>query len=158
MEFKIDNTTVTLRIEKSPMLNVNGLRFITDNIDYFIPSQTIEETKRVVEENYKIVKDHFQSKRTDLITDEDLENFSLKIVVSYLQMYNHWRTMYHRHKNNDLKFISKDFENVKTSYEIINYFENKYPNAFDDKCSMLLDMTLNQFHEFHQRKKQFDNM
>jgi hypothetical protein len=135
----------------------NGIRLTTDNENWFIPNQTIEETKKILEINYKIVKGHFQDKTGQVVTDTDLENVCFKIVLHYFQMYNHWRTMYKRQTNRDLTFLQKDFEHPYTSYQIIDYFKNKYPDNYADKCETMLEMTSEQFKEYSIRKEQFEN-
>jgi len=135
MTLNIDH--IFVKIDKED----NGIRLTTDNENWFIPNQTIEETKKILEINYKIVKGHFQDKTGQLVTDTDLENVCFKIVLHYFQMYNHWRTMYKRQTNRDLTFLQKDFEHPYTSYQIIDYFKNKYPDNYADKCETMLEMT-----------------
>ncbi|WP_295801185.1 hypothetical protein [Mucilaginibacter sp.] len=146
-----DNLNIDLQLENG------GLRVITKIGSYLVRNQTYEETKSVIEKNYKIVKDYYQGKANSLITEIDLENFSLKIVLNYFYMYNMWRTMYKREKNRDLTFLPKDFEHPTTSYLIINYFQKQYPNNYADKCELLLNMSSDRFLEYMRFKEQFDN-
>jgi hypothetical protein len=151
MTLNIDH--IFIKIDKED----NGIRLTTDNENWFIANQTFEETKKILEINYKIVKGHFQDKTGQLVTDTDLENVCFKIVLHYFQMYNHWRTMYKRQTNRDLTFLQKDFEHPYTSYQIIDYFKNKYPDNYADKCESMLEMTSEQFKEYSIRKEQFEN-
>lgn len=151
MTLNIDH--IFIKIDKED----KGIRLTTDNESWFIPNQTIEETKKILEINYKIVKGHFQDKTGQLVTDTDLENVCFKIVLHYFQMYNHWRTMYKRQTNRDLTFLQKDFEHPYTSYQIIDYFKNKYPDNYADQCETMLEMTSEQFKEYSIRKEQFEN-
>lgn len=68
MKYNLDH--ITIRLEKEG----NGLRLTTELENCFIPHQTIEETKRITEKNYGIVKDHFKSKKGQIISATDLEN------------------------------------------------------------------------------------
>jgi hypothetical protein len=151
MKFNIDHITVNLETKS------NGIRLITDIENWFIPIQTIKESKKIIELNYKIVKDHFQHKIGQLIIESDLENVSLNIVLYYFQMYNHWRTMYKRGKNKDLIFLQKDFNHPYTSYRIIYFFKKIYPDNYADKCEIMLGMTSEEFNKYEIRKVQFDN-
>lgn len=151
MRFTIDHIAVNLERE------INGLRLITDNENWFIPNQTIEEMKRITEINYQIVKEYFQNKTGQIVIETDLENVCFNIVLCYFQMYNHWLAMYKRETKRDLTFIQKDFEHPYTSDCIINYFKKKYPHNYSDKCETLLGMTQEQFKEYAIRKDQFDN-
>ncbi len=65
--------------------------------------------------------------------------------------------MYKRQANRDLTFLQKDFEHPYTSYHIIDYFKNKYPDNYADKCESMLEMTTEQFAEYLLRKEQFEN-
>ena len=120
MNYNLDH--ITIRLEKEG----NGLRLTTDIENWFIPLQTIEETRQITEKNYRIVIDHFKSKTGQIISATDLENVCFNIVLHYFQMYNHWRTMYKRETKRDLTFIQKDFEHPYTSSKIVDYFKKIY--------------------------------
>ena len=151
MNYKLDH--ITIKLEKEG----NGLRLSTDIENWFIPNQTIEETRRITEINYEIVKDHFKSKTGQIISATDLENVCFNLVLHYFQMYNHWRTMYKKEAKRDLKFLQKDFEHPSTSDHIIDYFKKMYPENYADKCETMLEMTPELFKEYAIKKEQFDN-
>ncbi len=135
----------------------NGIRLTTDDENWFIPRQTLEETKTIIEKNFEIIRNHFHDKMGEIITEADLNNASLKIALHYFQMYDHWRTMYKRETNRDLTFIQKVFEHPYTSDAILDYFKNKYPDNYIMKCEVMLNMTTEQVREYVIRKDQFDN-
>ena len=56
MNYNLDHITIELKKES------NGLRLTTVLEDWFIPNQTIDETRQITEINYGIVKDHFKNK------------------------------------------------------------------------------------------------
>jgi hypothetical protein len=151
MTFNIDHIKINLKTE------TNGLRVTTEYENLLLFNQTFEETKNTVENNYAIVKKHFQDKVGSVVSEKDLENVSLKIVLYYFYMYNHWRTMYEREKNRDLTFLQKDFEHPYTSYQIIDFFKNLYPGKYAEKCEIMLGMTQDEFRVYAERKEQFDN-
>lgn len=151
MIFNLDSIKVSIADEK------NGIRLTTENENCLIPRQTLDETKIIIEKNFRIIKTHFQDKLRAIITDTDLDNMSLKIALRYFQMYNHWRAMYKRETNRDLTFIQKDFEHPYTSDTIVDYFKKKYPDSYLDKCKIILNMTTEQVREYVIRKEQFDN-
>lgn len=151
MTFNIDHIKVNLQTE------TNGLRLTTENENLLLFNQTFEETKKTVENNYTIVKKYFQDKVGSVVSETDLENVSMKIVLYYFYMYNHWRTMYKREKNRDLTFLQKDFEHPYTSYQIIDFFKKLYPSKYAEKCEVMLGMTQDEFRIYAERKEQFDN-
>ena len=151
MTFNLNNITVNISDEN------NGIRLTTDDENWFIPRQTLDETKTIIEKNFEIIKDHFHFKVGTVITQLDLGNVCLKIALNYFQMYNHWRKMYKRESNRDLTFIQKDFNNTGTINIVIGYFKNKYPSDYEDRCVAMLGMTNTELREAVIRKEQYDN-
>ena len=152
MTFYLDSIKVSISDED------NGIRLITEDENWFIPRQTLDETKAIIEKNFIVIKTHFHDKLGQIITTADLDNVSLKIGLRYFQMYNHWRTMYKREAHRDLTFIQKDFEHPYTSDTIVDYFKNRYPDNYLDKCEVMLNMTNEQATNYVIRKEQFDNL
>jgi hypothetical protein len=151
LKFTVGQISINLKEEN------NGLRLTTVRENWFIPNQRIKETSELIEKNHKIVKNYFSDKAGPIITEADLDNVSLSIVLRYFQMYNHWRTMYKRELNRDLTFISKDFDHPYTSDTIVNYFATEYPDDYKGKCEIILNMTSDKLEEYLIRKEQFDN-
>lgn len=150
MTFTLDDIKVSISDEN------NGIRLTTKDENWFIPRQTLDETKTILDKNFKIIKGHFLGKVGTVITQADLNNVCLKIALSYFQMYNHWRTMYKRETNRDLTFLEKDFEGTVTIYIVIGYFQNLYPDNYEDKCEAMLGMTNSELKEAVIRKFQYD--
>ena len=151
MKYNLDHIEIHLEKER------NGIRLATDIENWFIPNQSIEETRQITEKNYGIVTDHLNNKTGQIISPTDLENVSFNIVLHYFQMYNHWRTMYKRETKRDLTFIQKDLDHPYTSSHIVDYFKKMYPDNYADKCEALLEMTQDQFKEYEKRKQEYDN-
>lgn len=149
--FNLDHIFINLKMES------NGLRLTTEDKNWLVPNQTLEETQSILEENYKIIKDHFQRRTGTLIRNDDLENVCLNIALHYFQMYNQWRTLYEREAKRDLTFIQEDFDHPGTSSCIVDYFKKTYPDNYADKCEIMLGMTQEQFKDYVFRKEQFDN-
>ena len=150
MTFNLDNIKVSISEESS------GIRLTTEDENWLIPRQTLDETKSVLENNFKIIRDHFLDKVGAAISQSDLNNVSLKIALRYFQMYNHWRTMYKREANRDLTFLQKDFDSTDTVHTIIGYFQNVYPDNYEDKCEVMLAMTNAELKDAVIRKFQYD--
>jgi hypothetical protein len=151
MIFNLDRIKVSISDEN------NGIRLTTEDENWLIPGQTLDETKTIIEKNFIIIKTHFQNRLGEIITEADLGNVSLKIALRYFQMYNHWRTMYKREISRDLTFLKKDFEHPYTSDTIVDYFKSRYPDNYLDKCEVMLNMTDTEVREYVIRKEQFDN-
>ena len=56
MAFNLDSIKVSISDEN------NGIRLTTENENWLIPRQTLDETKTIIEKNFKIIKDHFVEK------------------------------------------------------------------------------------------------
>jgi hypothetical protein len=150
MTFNLDNIRVNISDEN------NGIMLTTEDENWFIPRQTLAETKTILEKNFKIIKEHFLNKVETVIAPLDLNNICLKITLSYFQMYNHWRTMYKRETNRDLTFLQKDFDSADTINIVIGYFQNKYPDNYENKCEVMLGMTNAELKDAVIRKFQYD--
>ena len=151
MTIKIENVELEILNESK------GLRVKTDTENLLLINQTFEEISETVLKNYQIVKKHFESRVLGKINLIDLEKVCLKIVLYYLYMYNLWRTMYKKERNRDLTFLQKDFDHPYTSYQIIDYFISTYPDNYSNYCETMLDMTHDEFQDYLEKKKQFDN-
>jgi hypothetical protein len=153
--FTIDNIKIDLTEEN------NGIRLITQNDDNVIlPNQTMTSIENIVKDNFQIVKSHYQFKSgvPVSIDEHDLSIISLKIVLHYLYMYNMWRITYPQHKDQELKFLSKDFKNPNTVDMIIRFFKNKYPETYAAKCQLMLGMSTDEFSGFEKGRQNFHDM
>ena len=149
--FTLDDIRVNISDEN------NGIRLTTKDENWFIPRQTLNETKTIIDKNFKIITEHYLDKAGTVITQTDLNKVCLKIVLSYFQMYNHWRTMYKREENRDLTFLNNDFNGTNTIHIVIGYFQNMYPDNYEDKCEVMLGMTNAELKDAVIRKFQYDN-
>jgi hypothetical protein len=155
MIFKIDDIEIELA-EKN-----KGIRLTTHNDDNIIlPNQTMDSVENIVKENFQIVKSYYQAKLgvSASVDKHDINAVSLKIVLYYLYMYNMWRKMYENHRDRDLKFLAKDFENPNTSDRIIWYFKKKYPKSYSAKCELMLSLSPDEFKRYEKKRQEFDDM
>lgn len=136
----------------------HGLRLKTDTDNLLLQNQTYEEVVKVVNTNYEIVKNFFQQRVGASVDLIDLKQVSLKIVIRYLYMHNLWRAMYKRERNRDLTFLLKDFDHPQTSDLIIQFFKEKYPDKYSDKCEAMLDMSPEKFRTYDKNRQDFQNM
>ena len=153
--FTIDNIPVELTEENK------GVRLMTPNDDNVIfPNQTMASIESIVKENFQIVKSHYQAKSgvLDAIDIQDLSIVSLKIVLHYLYMYNMWRKTYIEHRNHDLKFLTKDFDNPSTHDMIIQYFKKKYPERYPSRCELMFGMSADEFNRYEKSRQEFHDM
>jgi hypothetical protein len=124
----------------------------------FLENQTLKETIEIIEKNYEIVKNYFQLRTGTIIELIDLKQICLKIVFNYLYMYNLWRGMYRREKHRDLTFLPKDFDHPQTDDIIIQFFKEKYPNNYADKCEVMLKMSPEDFKAYAKNRQDFQEM
>lgn len=106
-----------------------------------LPNQSLEETKRILTENFSMVCQKYLPHTTGIILPEDLHAVCLQIVVHYLYLYNMWRGLYEKEKNRDLAFLEKDYTHPDTYDMIIWFFKNKYPKDYADICSTMLGIS-----------------
>lgn len=151
MTFNLDNIKVAISDEN------NGIRLITEDENWLIPRQTPDETKTIIEKNFKIIREYFLEKVGAEISKSDLNNVCLKIAHRYFQMYNHWRSMYKREANRDLAFLQNDFESTGTIHTVIGYFQNMYPENYEEKCEVMLGMSNTKLKEAVISKYHYDN-
>lgn len=57
----------------------------------------------------------------------------------------------------DLTFKAKDFDNPSTHDIIFNYFKTKYPNKWEEKCSILIGMSIDQLRAYNKTREAFYN-
>ena len=153
--FTIDEIKIELTEENK------GIRLTTRNDDNVIlPNQTMTSVENIVRENFQIVKSHYLAKTGVLVSiDEyDLSFISLKIVLHYLYMYNMWRITYPQHRDQELKFLPKDFEHPNTGDMIIWYLKNKYPETYAAKCQLMLGMSTDEFTNYEKKRQEFHDM
>jgi hypothetical protein len=130
-----------------------GIRATSCASNVILPGQTIREAARLIKENYKIVRDHYEQRSRGEIEAKDLSSISLKIVFSYLHMYNMWREFYPKEKDRDLRFIQKDFAHPQTYDIIINHFKKRDKTKYAHPCQLLMGMDAQEF-EQHERARQ----
>jgi hypothetical protein len=65
--------------------------------------------------------------------------------------------MYKKHENIDLRFNSKDFDNPSTHDIIFNYLKPRYPKDWEEKCSALLGMSIDQLRTYYINRGTFYN-
>lgn len=135
--------------------DVKGIRAASEVSSLMLPGQTIREAARLIKENYKIVRDHYEQRSRGGVKAKDLSHISLKIVFSYLYMYNMWREFYPKEKDRDLRFIQKDFTHPQTYDIIINHFKKRDKNNYAQPCQWLMDMGTHEFAQHEKARQEF---
>ncbi len=108
--------------------------------------------------NFETVKKHYRQKGEDKLTDEELNELSLNIVLHYLYMYNMWRGLYKGQENKQLEFDKEDFHHPQTHDEIIWFVKRKYPGDYIHRCSALMEMSESEFRDYEKRRQEFHDM
>lgn len=117
-----------------------GLRMAALDSEWPLPGQSLEETRRIITGNFEMVREMYAIASSNAISDEDLNEVSLRVVIYYFYLYNSWKGIYEKEKNRDLTFLEKDFTHPYTYDRVIQFFRNKYPADYADKCAALLAM------------------
>jgi len=135
--------------------NIHGLTLTTSSGEFPLPGQNISETTEILQSNFEIVQKHFIKPSEDKINAEDLHEICLKIVVYYYYLYNSWRTSNPNKKSIDLNFLKKDFDHPYTYDIIIQYFKNKYPEDYEHKSSVMLDIPVEKLLKYEYDRAEF---
>lgn len=155
VQINLENITLTLAEES------HGVRVKSETENVILPDQTIENITDIILNNFKIVTSFYESKVPVHLKSKfnlfDIYYVSVSILLHYLYMYNSWRKMYKKHENIDLRFNSKDFDSPSTHDIVFNYYRTKYPNEWQDKCSVLLGMSIDQLRSYYKTREVFYN-
>lgn len=131
-------TIETLQIDL--IENQYGLHMTAFTDEFPLPGQTLEETKSVITNNFKIVKEKYIKAASNGVSLDDINEVSLKIVIHYFYLYNTWKSLYEKEKDRDLTFRQEDYTHPNTYDKIIQFFRNKYPKDYVEKCAIILEI------------------
>lgn len=123
--------------------------------------QTIESLSRILQHNFNVVATHFASMigqhREISFDQEDIHAISMKIVLSWLYIYNSFRVQYRRPKYDNLDFKEEDFDSSRTNDVIFDYYRVNYPADWQEKCAVLMGKDLEALKMYYQRRQDFYN-
>ncbi|HRG32887.1 MAG: hypothetical protein JNK69_09935 [Saprospiraceae bacterium] len=145
-----------IKIELSE--NIHGIHLTTEFQNYPLPGQTIEETIKTVTQNFKIVHDHFSKSAKDKIDADDFNEVCLRIVLYYFYLHNSWRTTNSKFEKIDLTFQTKYYSHPNTYDILIQFFKNRNPNEYIEKCSTILDVTIEYLKKYEYDRDYFYNL
>jgi CO dehydrogenase/acetyl-CoA synthase delta subunit len=151
-KLKIGDLTINLLEEG------DNIRVKTNNNNVILSSQNIAIVEELIQNNFQIVSNHYKTiidKADSVFTSEDINNLSMSITLRYLYMYNSWRRMYKKQENRSLAFDTKDFTHPSTSDLIFNYFRQKDPQHWEEKCAMLLGINLIELKEYYRQRESY---
>jgi len=106
-----------------------------------LPGQSPGEAQALILKNFDIVKAKYAETTSNAISDEELDEICLHIVLYYFYLYNSWKAFNEKEKNRDLAFQQKDFTHPYTYDKVIRFFKHKYPDDYLSKCALMLDLT-----------------
>ncbi|MBL7733343.1 MAG: hypothetical protein JNM88_19400 [Chitinophagaceae bacterium] len=145
---------IEIALEKGPghvMLYCGDQKLLFANQD--------EETLRgYVLMNFRVVKDHYQARGGEKLTEAESDELCLIIVFHWLYLYNMWRGLYPKEKDRPLEFDEKDFEHPYTYDEIIWFVKRKYKADYLHRSSALLGMTEEACRDYEKRRQEFHDM
>lgn len=153
-EIELENVSLTLFSEGNNVI----VRFGSEQV--LFSNQTVASVSELLSRNFGIVVSHFKSvadRTEDMFDPRDIALVSTSILLHYLCMYNSWRSMYKRQENRDLRFQGKDFFQPATHDILFHYFKTKYPSDWEEKCSVLLGMDIDQLPTDYKNREAFYN-
>ncbi|MFD2033976.1 hypothetical protein ACFSKL_04185 [Belliella marina] len=151
MRHTIDDIGIDLKIEG------NGVRVISGDNNVILPNQDLENILIIIKSNYKFLSDYYYDISDDNIDLIDIKLISIKTVLHYLYIYNMWRKIYGKERNRDLKFKREDISHPQTYDIIFNYFKLKYPDKWIDKCSIMMNMSVEDCRKEYTARELFMN-
>ncbi|MEZ4921389.1 MAG: hypothetical protein R2792_20005 [Saprospiraceae bacterium] len=137
-----------------------NVRVKSEKENMILSNQDISTVSDLIKNNFNVVEDHYRSiinKSEEKFDLDDVNQVSLTIMLYYLYMYNSWRSMYKKQENRSLAFNKKDFNHPSTHDIVFSYFRTKYPNGWEEKCAVLLDMDISKLRDYYRTREQFYN-
>ncbi len=125
-----------------------------------LPNQEIDNVAQIIEKNFRFVYNFFASRvdnNSSTIDALDVEEISIKVVLTYLYIYNMWRNTYKNKENLSLDFNKKDLSDPETADIIFFYFKTKYPNNWLEKSAILLGMSESEVSKYYQKRELYYN-
>lgn len=151
-EIKLEHITLSLYSES------NNVNVKSKYANVILSNQNIEDVTNLIINNFHVVYSHYKSRvayNSDILIDINV--ISVFIVLHYLYMYNTWRHTYKGKENIKLGFDNNDFNNPTTLDIIINYYKEKYPNNWIEKCNILLEMSEEELYDYYKKRADFYN-
>lgn len=142
MIFYIEN--IQIELTKSQ----HGLRLEAFGDVLPLPGQTIIQTKKIITENFHVVKTKYEKNVFDKIPAGDLNEVSLKIVLHYFYLYNSWKSLCEKECERSLAFLNKDFTHPYTYDKIIQHFKNKNAKDYAGQCSAMIGITKDELSKY----------
>lgn len=154
-EIKLED--ITLNIMKED----DGVRVTSEDESILLSDESVRNIISIITSNFVTVKTYYQSRIPDDRKNEfhtsDVNRISVSILLHYLYVYNSWRRRYKKQGKIDLLFNDEDFDQPSTHDIIFNYFRKKYPDDWEGKCGMLLDLKLDDLQDYFKNRQAFYN-
>src|SRR5581483_12298273 len=139
----------------------NDVRVYLPTRSIIFSEQKIKSLSSIIQHNFKVVDTHYTSmiaQHPEISFDLDnIHTISMKIVLSFLYMYNSWRVQYRRKKYDNLDFKEDDFENPSASDIIFDFYRVNYPADWQEKCAVLMGKDLEALKNYFQGRLYFHN-
>ena len=137
----------------------NDVRVYLPTRSIIFSEQTIESLSGIIQHNFKVADTHYTSmiaQHPEISFDQDdIHAISMKIVLSWLYIYNSFRVQYRRPKYDNLDFKEEDFDSPRTNDIIFDYYIANYPADWQEKCAVLMGKDLEALKIYYQRRKDF---
>lgn len=154
-EIKLGDVTVNVMAED------DDVRVRSNGENILLSDESVRNIIGIITSNFVTIKTYYQSRIPDDRKNEfqasDLNRISVSILLHYLYVYNSWRRRYNKQRKIDLLFKDKDFDQPSTHDIIFNYFRKKYPDDWEGKCSMLLNLKLDDLQDYFKNRQAFYN-
>ncbi len=152
MKINLDNLEISLEEEK----NWIRIKVDSDSDSILLENLHSDEVVKIINKNYDIVKAHYYSKVKNEVDITDLKKVCLKIVLRFLHIIN-IRIRSNKKKINPIITL-KCIDNPQMDDIIIQFFKDKYPNDYTNKCEVMLEMSIEMFKAYEKNRQDFNNM
>jgi len=155
-KLKLDDITLDLAKE------MDDVRVILPTRSVLLREQSIREIVPVIEHNYAQIVSYYRSKLVDdlnsSIDQEDISRVSVSILLYYLSMSNKSRIGRRKfNRDTDLHFQEGDFSLPPTYDIIIRYFRASYPESWEEKCAILLGISVEELKNYYKEREKYYN-
>jgi len=139
----------------------NDVRVYLPTRSIIFSEQKIKNLSSIIQHNFKEVDTHYRSmiaQHPEISFDlDDIHTISMKIVLSFLYIYNSWRVQYRRKKYDNLDFKEEDFNSARAADVIFDYYRVNYPADWQEKCAVLMGKDLESLKQYFQDRQDFHN-
>jgi hypothetical protein len=118
------------------------------------------EARRAINDAMQVTVPYFAANvaKNDVAIDaRQIEELSFLVVVSWLSMYNNWRTLYPDHRDHPLAVGAEELSHPQTFDKCYDYCRKVFGPEFRPYVAALLGLTAKQYARIERRREEYWN-